>query len=209
MKTIPLLLALLIASGCATSGPDPFSGTPVVYSDPGTVNSRGPLGVGLESQDVVSITDRMMRDMLAYFPGATAENPRRVIIDAEYFRNEGSSRVNKNSITDRLRVELNRSSEGRLIFVGRHYADMVTEERTAKREGRVDKGSTQLELAPAGADYRLGGRITTLDALDPQSGLATRYHQITFEMVDLEKGIIVWSNLYEFRKTAQDDIVYH
>jgi penicillin-binding protein activator len=208
MKRLAAVLVVITLAGCATSGLDNSAGTPTVYSDPGTLNQKGPIGVGIESQDLVSMTDRMMRDMLANLPDATVQTPRRVIVDAEYFRNEGSSRINKNSITDRLRIELNRSSGGRLVFVGRHYADMVEEERALKREGTVDQGTTGLKTATAGADYRLGGRITTMDAVDPKSGMATRYHQISFELVELEKGIIVWSSLYEFRKTAQDDIVY-
>ena len=31
---------------------------------------------------------------------------------------------------------------------------------------------------------------------------------ITFEMVDLETGVIVWSNVYEFERVAADDVVY-
>jgi hypothetical protein len=54
----------------------------------------------------------------------------------------------------------------------------------------------------------MGGRITTLDSVDPGSGMKSRYHQITFEMVELETGIIVWSGIYEFKKSSQNDIVY-
>ena len=34
------------------------------------------------------------------------------------------------------------------------------------------------------------------------------FTQVTFEMVDLETGAIAWSNLYEMKKSAQDDIIY-
>lgn len=181
-------------------------GRPTTYNDPNTV---GPVaGIGIESQDLVSMTDRMMRDMLANPTLAGGQTPPRVIVDSEYFRNEGSSRLNKNSITDRLRIELNRAANGKMVFVGREYAQMYEEERTLKREGVVDSGTVGQSAKAVGADYRLGGRITSLDSMDTASGMSSRYHQIIFEMVNLETGVIVWSGMYEMKKSAQDDVIY-
>ncbi len=116
-------------------------------------------------------------------------------------------------ITDRLRVELNRAAQGRMIFAGRHFSEMVDKERRLKREGEgtiasVDTGTIGLTKATLGGDFRLGGRITTLDAVNSFSGMASRTHQIIYEMVDLETGQIVWSGIYDFKKTAQDDVIY-
>jgi hypothetical protein len=181
-------------------------GTPTTYQDPST---RGPVsGVGIEAQDIISMTDRMVRDMLGNPALAGAKTPPRVILDAEYFRNESASRLNVNSITDRLRVSLNRSSQGRMTFVARHFADMVAREREIKRQGVVDQGTTGLTRAQQGGDYRMGGRITSLDSRSAATGQIQRYNQITFEMVDLESGQIVWSGIYEFLKSAQDDVIY-
>ena len=38
--------------------------------------------------------------------------------------------------------------------------------------------------------------------------LAYRLGELSFELIDLELGNIAWSGLYEFRKEAQDDVVY-
>ncbi|OAN53700.1 penicillin-binding protein activator LpoB [Paramagnetospirillum marisnigri] len=185
---------------------DNTPGSPTVYVDPAT---SGPVkGVGIESQDIVSMTDQMMRDMLSQPRLANAATPPSIIIDSEYFHNESSSRLNKNSITDRLRVGLNRAAAGRMQFVGRHYADMVAKERDLKRQGTVDRATLPATQAQKGGDYRLGGRITSLDSRDPKTGMMQRYNQIVFEMVDLETAEIVWSGIYEFAKAAQDDIIY-
>ena len=203
-----LPLALLLGA-CSTVTTYPVvnaPGTPTTYQDPGT---RGPVsGVGIEAQDIVSMTDKMMRDMLGNPALVGRPTPPRVIIDAEYFANESSSRLNKNSITDRLRVSLNQASQGRLVFVGRQFADMVARERDLKRQGVTDTGTTGMAKAQLGGDFRMGGRITSLDARSPATGQMSRYNQITFEMVDLENGQIVWSGIYEFLKTAQDDVIY-
>ena len=208
--TIKLLFsvgAALLLSACATPNLDNSAGRKTVYQDVASI-SPTTAGVGVESQDVVSMTDRMMRDILATPSIAGRATPPRIIMDSAYFSNDSSSRINKNAITDRLRIELSRAAQGRLVFVARQYNDMVERERESKRSGQTDSGSIRTTKAMAGVDFRLVGRITSLDAASRSSGAVSRYHQITFELVDLEYGTIVWSGLYEFKKEAQDDIVY-
>ncbi|MGF6693227.1 curli biogenesis system outer membrane secretion channel CsgG [Metapseudomonas resinovorans] len=194
-------------AGCASTGVNNTSGRKTVYED---VRSSSTVvqGVGIESQDIVGVTDKMMRDMLATPVLAGRNPPPRIIIDSEYFTNESSSRINKNSITDRLRIELQRAAQGRMVFVGRQYAAMVENERELKRAGVTDGGTIRKTQGTAGADFRLVGRITSLDAVDTATSTTSRYQQITFEMIDLEYGTVVWGGIYEFKKTAQDDVIY-
>lgn len=201
-----LMVAMALTSGCAASRIAHADGYAAVELDPSV---KGPVsGVGIEGQDVVAMTDQMVRDMLQTPTLAGRTKPPRVIVDGEYFANDSSQALNKNSITDRLRVALNRSSQGRMTFVGRNYARMVQEERDLKRAGVTDAGTTGLTRAQSGGDFRLGGRISSLDSRSTRSGLVQRYNQIVFEMVDLESGEIVWSGMYEFARAAADDVVY-
>ncbi|OZB07000.1 MAG: penicillin-binding protein activator LpoB [Idiomarina sp. 34-48-12] len=209
MKYLVMTAALastMVLAGCSSTTIDNSAGRATVYEDarsPGKVQ-----GVGVESQDIMAVTDQMMRDMLSNPQLVSREVAPRIIIDSQYFTNESSSRINKNMLTDRLRINLNRASNGRLVFVGREYADMVEKERELKRMGVVDGGTIRTTQATAGADFRLVGRIMSLDAMDTRSQERSRYHQITFELVDLELGTYVWSGMYEFQKTAQDDVIY-
>jgi penicillin-binding protein activator len=207
IKLLSSVAAALLLSACATPNLDNSAGRKTVYQDVASI-SPTTAGVGVESQDVVSMTDRMMRDILATPSIAGRATPPRIIMDSAYFSNDSSSRINKNAITDRLRIELSRAAQGRLVFVARQYNDMVERERESKRSGQTDSGSIRSTKAIAGVDFRLVGRITSLDAASRSSGAVSRYHQITFELVDMEYGTIVWSGLYEFKKEAQDDIVY-
>jgi len=199
---------VVVIGGCTTYQTRVHNapGRPTIYDDPQTPGLVQ--GIGIESQDLVSTTDLMVHDMLANPTLAGRDNPPRVVIDADYFKNEGSSRINKNMITDRLRLDLNRAATGRMVFLGRHHSDMVAKERELKRSGEVDAGTISHAEAPMGADYRLGGRITTHDSVDASSGLTSRYHLIVFEMIDLETSQIVWGEKYEFKKTSQDDVSY-
>lgn len=177
-----------------------------LYSTP---DSPGAVrGVGTESQDIVSMSDQMMRDMLTVPKLMNASPAPRVIIDARHFRNESSEMIDKALITDRIRVLLSRASQGRIRFVGREYIDAVEMERELKDSGRVDVGTTGRTQAAAGADYRLVGRIGTRDAVNPRTGVHERYSVYTFELLDLEYGDLIWSNLYEFKKATADNVVY-
>ncbi len=177
-----------------------------VYSSP---DSPGAVrGVGTESQDIVSMSDQMMRDMLTIPQLMSAQVSPRIIIDARHFRNESSEMIDKALITDRIRVGLIRAAQGRVRFVGREYIDATEMERELKDSGRVDVGTTGRTRATAGADFRLVGRIGTRDAVDPRTGMRERFSQYTFELLDLEYGEIIWSNLYEFKKATTDNVVY-
>lgn len=179
---------------------------PSVYSTP---DSPGAVrGVGTESQDIVSMSDQMMRDMLTIPELMNAAVPPRIIIDSQYFRNESSEIIDKALITDRIRVNLVRAARGKMRFVGREYIDATQMERDLKDQGMVDVGTTGRTRASAGADYRLVGRIGTRDAVDPNSGVKERYSVYTFELLDLEYGELIWSNLYEFKKATRDNVVY-
>lgn len=194
-------------AGCAAVPPH-ASGSATVNVNP---TIAGPVqGVGIEGQDVIGMSDQMMRDMLTTPRLVQAQQGKapRVIVDAQYFANDSSQPINRNIITDRLRVSLNRAAHGRMTFVGRQYAQAVESERALKRSGMTDVGTTGMTRATLGGDYRLGGRIASLDQKSRQSGLIQRYTQITFEMFDLESGEIVWSGIYEFARAAADDVVY-
>lgn len=201
--SIAFLLVALI-QGCATV--ENSAGLRTVEIDPG---SRGPVaGVGIEGQDIVSMSDRMMRDMLSVPELAARGAPAQVLIDSSEFTNESSQRLNKNIITDRLRVALNAASRGRMVFVSRQHTATVMQERDLKRTGTVDTGILSASAAPAGVDYKLVGNITSLDSRSSVSGLNQRLSQITFEMVDMERGTIAWSGIYSFARAAADDVVY-
>lgn len=205
MKLSIIVISLLLLTGCSTTRIDNSAGKATVYQDVNRVGSVS--GVGIESQDVVNSSDRILRSLMANPQLMNRTTPARIIIDSEYFTNESSNIVNKNLFTDRLRINLNRAANGRLIFIGRHYSDMVAKERQLKRDGIVDAGTIRQTKTTAGADYRLGGRIASIDALRADQ-LSERYTQVSFELVDLEYSTIVWSDIVEFKKAAQNDVVY-
>src|SRR4051812_46937221 len=97
------LSLLAVLAGCNTMPVNSGGVAPV------DVNPQvgGPIrGVGIEGRDIISMSDQMMRDMLAsrrlLQKGRDGHAPR-VIIDAGSFTNDSSQPINRNMITDRLR----------------------------------------------------------------------------------------------------------
>jgi len=199
-------LVVLAMIGCAANtSVDNSPGQNPVNVDP---DSPGPIqGIGVESQDISSMCDMMMRDIVNSSQISGRQPAPIIILDDEYFKNESTSRINKKLITDQLRVGLNRAAQGRIFFVSRENIDMVEKERLLKREGVVTSGTLQPSEATAGGDFRLTGRIVSLDTI-ARSGFQSRYHQIVLELINLKNGIIMWSNQYNFKKATQDDIDY-
>lgn len=201
------VFASLVLAGCQTNPQlQNMSGVSATTVDP---TRQGPVsGVGIEGSDIISMTDKMMRDILAEPVFRDTGKRPRVVIDAEYFKNESSQAINKKLITQRLMVNLNRAARDRMQFINRQNSAMVEAERNLKRAGVTDSGTTGLTRAVAGVDYRLSGIIASLDSRNVKSGMVQRMTQITFELTDLESGEIVWSNLYEFERAAADDVIY-
>lgn len=201
------VLCMLLLAGCVGNPvKQADSGRAVTYRDVGVAGSVA--GVGVESQDIVAVSDEMVRDILANAGIAGGGTRPRIIMDTEYFKNESTQRLNKNLLVDRLRIQLQRASRGQLSFVSRESAGMVATERQLKRDGVTDTGTQGLTRAQAGADYRLIGRIATQDARSASSGEVERYTQLSFELIDLENSLSVWANQYEMKKGGRDDAIY-
>lgn len=217
MKNSIKLLALgaLSLGACATA-PSPSHITAVnnsygkatVYNDVREVGTVA--GIGIESQDIDGMSDKMMRDILGTSGLGSVETPPRVLIDEADFKNNSSSRINVALITNKLRVGLNRAAQGSMIFTKRSggVSQAIQRERNLKRDGVTDGGTIRTTKAIGGVDYFLYGEITSSDSIQAQNGLTSRYNQILFELYDAELQTIVWSNIYEFEKTSQDDVIY-
>jgi PBP1b-binding outer membrane lipoprotein LpoB len=195
-----------LAAACTTSAPAYEGGMQTVNYDP---SMPGPIkGVGIEGHDIVTMAGQMAQDLLAT-PSITAQAPSpRVVVDAEYFHNESAQRINPNIFTDNLRVNLQKAAAGRIRFVSRESFAMVADERDGKRDGIFDAGTLTPAKAQMGADFRLRGRITSTEQIQPQYGLIQRYNQVTFEMIDLETSEIVWTGMYNIARAGADDVVY-
>ncbi len=204
-KNSSLIILCLIISACTTVDVHNQEGEPSKYVDYTAANKSS--SVGIESNDIVAVSEKMIRSMLGNPLLSGRSISPRIQLDESLLRNKGTTRINKELITNRMRINLNRAANGRLIFVSRENIVAVEKERAMKSSGIVDGGTLRSTTATAGVDFRLVGTISGQAGLH-NGDVISRYHQITFEMVDMELGTIVWGDIYEFKKSAVDDAAY-
>src|SRR5213596_2044021 len=112
LKISSFIVAAFIVSGCASSGVRNPSGVPVTEMK---ADERGFVaGTGVESQDLVAVTDKMARSILTVRQIANAQGTPRILLDP--VNNETRFPINKNMFLDRIRIALNSKSQGKVTF---------------------------------------------------------------------------------------------
>jgi PBP1b-binding outer membrane lipoprotein LpoB len=185
-----LILSLCFVTGCSDIS---IEKPPPPRSDSGTQISQA---------DIAKITHQMVQDILSTPQVINHVKAPRVVLDSKYFINESSSPINKNMLTDRLRVELGRAAKGKLVFATRERLGMIFDENDAETGGLVTHASQGKRNTIAGWDFRLVGRITSQDSYSPD-GSRSRFFLISMELIN-RSGITAWSKNFEVRKTGRD-----
>lgn len=166
-------------------------------------------GTGFESRDLIGMADRLVRDLLQRPDIVGTATPPRIIVDSSRLINKSSQRLDTDMISDQLRAQLMRAAQGRMRFLSREAMEDVMAERELKRAGTVDVATRGLAKAVAGSDFKLTGRITSLDARNNNTGMMQRSMQVIFELIDLETSESVYiSEPYVTLRAQGDDVVY-
>lgn len=196
----PALIGLL--AGCASSEIHKPSGHKVVEMD---ATERGFVqGTGIESQDLVAVTDKMARSILGVQEIAAASQPPRVILDPVV--NETRFAINKDMFLDRIRIQLNAKSQGKVRFLARDRMAALEKERELKRAGQVTSNADPNVQEFKGGDFVLTGKL---------QGISTRteagtsdYILYSFQLIDARTSEIVWEDSSEIKKQGLEDASY-
>lgn len=206
MKTItklflPLTAAALV-TGCASSGVKNPSGVPVTRMN---ADEQGFVaGTGVESQDLVAVTDKMARSILGIQQIANAATPPIIVLDP--VENKTRFPINKDIFLTRIRSELNKKSLGKVTFLARDRMATLEKERNLKREGAVTAGSDPGKQEFLGANYFLTG---SLEGLSTRTKAGTSdYILYAFQLIDARTSAIVWEDNAEIKKQGLEDAAY-
>lgn len=206
MKKNTMVVSLFCASalftGCASSGVKNPSGVPVTEMK---ADERGFVaGTGVESQDLVRVTDKMSRGILSIGQIASAKTPPRIVLDPVV--NETRFPINKDIFLTRIRTSLNSKSQGKVIFLARDRMATLEKEREMKRTGQVTSSSDPNVQEFKGADYFLTGKL---------QGMTTRtkagtsdYVLYSFQLIDPRTSDIIWEDADEIKKQGLEDAAY-
>jgi hypothetical protein len=198
--------------GCASSGVRNPSGVPVTEMRP---DERGFVaGTGIESQDLVAVSDKMVRSILGIPEIANAQGKPYVIM----YPVENNTRfpINKDIFLSRIRAELNSKARGKVMFLIRG-AGAQTDPRMAALERERDlKASGQVTSDPGrdtpgvtqfkGADYILTGKLEGMPHRSSQG--VSDYVLYSFQLIDVRTSVIVWEDHAEIKKQGLEDAAY-
>lgn len=201
VPTFSTVITSALLVGCASGVKNP-SGVPVTHMN---ADEQGFVaGTGVESQDLVAVTDKMARSILAIPQIASAPTPPKIVLDPVV--NNTRFPINKDIFNIRIRTELNKKSLGKVVFLARERMAALDKERDLKRTGEVTSSADPKKQEFLGADYFLTGEL---------QGLSTRtkagtsdYILYAFQLIDVRTSAIVWEDSAEIKKQGLEDAAY-
>jgi penicillin-binding protein activator len=192
----------LFLSGCASKGVKNPSGVPVTEMK---ADERGFVaGTGVESQDLVTVTDKMARSILGIPQIARAQTPPRVVIDPVL--NETRFPINKDIFLTRIRTQLNSKAAGQVIFLARERMATLERERALKQQGAVTASADPNVVEFKGADYFLTGKLQGMSTRT--SAGVSDYILYSFQLIDARTSDIIWEDVAEIKKQGLEDAAY-
>jgi PBP1b-binding outer membrane lipoprotein LpoB len=191
-----------LLGGCASSGVEHPAGVPVQEMK---ADEKGFVaGTGVESQDLVVVTDQMARSILAIPQIARAQATPRIVIDP--VKNETRFPINKDLFTDRIRIQLNSKAMGQVMFLARDRMQALEHERALKQSGQVTASADPNVVEFQGADFLLTGKLQGLTTRTSQG--TSDYVLYSFQLIDARTSAIVWEDAREVKKQGLEDAAY-
>lgn len=202
VSPVALLVAATVLSGCANQGVRNPSGVPVTQMG---ADERGFVaGTGVESQDLVAVTDRMARSILGIPEIARAASAPRVVL--EPVNNETRFPINQDIFLTRIRTRLNSQAAGQVRFLARENMAALEREQRLKQEGLVTSSSDPNVVEFRGADYFLTGKLQGISTRTSQG--VSDYILYSFQLIDARTSEIVWEDAAEIKKQGLEDAAY-
>lgn len=201
-----VMLASVVAGmglmmGCASGVKNP-SGVPVTEMK---ADERGFVaGTGVESQDLVAVTEKMSRSILGIAEIANAPTAPRVVLEPVV--NDTRFAINKDIFLTRIRTQLNSKSAGKVRFLAREQMAALERERQLKQSGQVTSSSDPNVVEFKGADYFLTGKLQGMTT-KTSTGVSD-YVLYSFQLISARTSEIVWEDAAEIKKQGLEDAAY-
>jgi PBP1b-binding outer membrane lipoprotein LpoB len=200
--TLMALAAAGLLAGCASSGVKNPSGVQVTEMRPDEQGFVG--GTGIESQDLVAVTDKMARSILGIPQIANAQGVPCIVLDP--VENKTRFPINKDIFLTRIRVQLNSKAAGKVMFLARDRMEALERERSLKQSGQVTANADPNVVEFKGADYFLTG---SLEGMTTKTSTGTSdYILYAFQLIDARTSGIVWEDSAEIKKQGLEDAAY-
>jgi uncharacterized protein (TIGR02722 family) len=201
-ETLPLLAACaVLLAGCASS---------VKYDDPAKVET---MTIDWGSTDLQTMAGAMVNSMilspnLAYLERSGKGDDKRIVVYTGRITNRTSEHIDTEAINDRVRTALIQSGKFRLAATPQGQDELAEQVRFQQGSGRVDPSQAAAFGKQIGADAVLVGNLRSIEKTkdrtlaDPERRDDV-FYQFTMELVNVETGEVIWSELKDIRKTRK------
>jgi PBP1b-binding outer membrane lipoprotein LpoB len=163
--------------------------------------SDAELGTGVTSQDFRSVAQRMARSLVTLPQIQNSTTPPKIAFVT--VNNKSNDYIDGDSFLNKMRTELIKNAQGRMVFLDRAVMMAIEQENREKARGNLTSSG---ERVPLGADFFLTGVIESIDKV-AGSGRTT-YTRLSFRLTDAASSAIVWEDDYEIKKHSTTGIMY-
>ena len=139
----------------------------------------------------------MVDSMLTFPPVVAITANERPIIFVDKIKNKTSEHIDTESVTDSISNKLLRS--GKFRFIDMTKVDSVRKQLDYQNNSGMVDPSTAISFGrQIGAQYMLYGNLSSIVKQDGST--KDVYYKMTMRLMDLETGLIEWSDEKEIRK---------
>ncbi len=188
-------ITALVLAGCQTTSPT--TGTPgVSYGDAKAVET---VTTDLGSTDIQMISEKMTQGLIQT-PEIQTLIKKRQLLMASPVQNKTSEYFDTKLITDTILTQLQKNGV-RYTIEADNMQNQVDELRRQNQTGLYDKSKTVKMGKMQGAKYRLDGSISSI--VKRTTDLKDVYYKMNMRLIDIETGVVEWSDEKEIRKSAR------
>jgi uncharacterized protein (TIGR02722 family) len=192
---LPALLALSM-SACVTNSPTVDGGSGVSYGDSKAVET---VSTDLGSTDIQTTSEKMTESLLQTYVLQDIIKKRGLLM-ASPVENKTSEYFDTKLITDTILTQLQKNGV-RYVIAGDEMQNQVDELRRQNQSGLYKKSSTAKVGNMQGAQYRLDGSVSSI--IKKNANVKDVYYKINLKLVEIESGIVEWSDEKEIRKVLK------
>lgn len=192
VKLIFIITFLIALAGCQSK---------VQYGDATEVET---VNANFGSTDLQAITTKMVDSMLTFPPVVALTANDRPIIFVDRIKNKTSEHIDTESVTDSISNQLLRS--GKFRFIDMTKVDAVRKQLDYQNNSGMVDPSTAINFGrQIGAQYMLYGNLSSI--VKQAGSTKDVYYKMTMRLMDLQTGLIEWSDEKEIRKVKSSSFL--
>lgn len=189
-------LMMLALAGCQTTSPTVGGGGDVSYGDAKAVET---VTTDLGSTDIQMISEKMTQSLIQH-PVVQGLIKKRGLMMASPVQNKTSEYFDTKLITDTVLTQLQKNGV-RYVIEADNMQNQTDELRRQNQSGLYAKNKSVKMGKMQGAQFRLDGSISSI--VKKGSSIKDVYYKMNLRLIEIETGIVEWSDEKDIRKTAK------